>query len=432
MGFYWKDSKNEISLRSNKIFNTGIGIADYQIEKLNGTWQEACKNVPYYRELRKSRNLPDVFRSLEEYQASMPLLTKAQFMANRLLFLREGMKPETYFITGGSTGEPVHIPAWNRERAGTNQAVGRSWYGIEPGDRLFLIWGHHHLLQQGLWPRLESLKRHCKDYLLGYKRFSAYNLSDQALKAAAEKLLPFRPHYLIGYSTALYLFALANASSRDAFRNLRLKAVIATAECFPHQKARAAVEEFFKAPLAMEYGSVEGGTIAYTHPSDDHYRVFWDTHLVEAHPIPAKPGLFKIYITKLTPSYTPLLRYDLGDSITLDEKKESRPFSVLQFDNVWGRSNDVIELADGGKIHIIAIDDVLEFDDNINIYQLVQSGPKIIINIVYRTNMTNTNRDRLLQSLARIHPDLGKAEIAQVEKIEQTMAGKAPRILRRD
>ena len=55
-------------------------------------------------------------------------------------------------ITGGSSGNPLQIPAWKSEDLYTrpDQWVGRRWYEINPEDRCLWLTGNSYLLGNGL------------------------------------------------------------------------------------------------------------------------------------------------------------------------------------------------------------------------------------------------------------------------------------------
>src|SRR4029453_6081329 len=121
------------------------------------------------------------------------------------------------------------------------------------------LWGHSHLLGTGLSGRLRRSKVVVSDRLLGYLRFSAYDLRPEKLRKAGAALVAHRPDFVIGYSVALDLFGRANTDRGPDLRSLGLRAVIGTAESFPSPDSRSRLEDLFGCPVTMEYGSVETG-----------------------------------------------------------------------------------------------------------------------------------------------------------------------------
>ena len=80
-------------------------------------------------------------------------------------------------------------------------------FGYTPSSRLFLIWGHSHLLGTGWRGRINHVRRKLGDAVIGYKRVDAYRLNRSLCQRHAESLIRFRPLGLIGYASALDLFA---------------------------------------------------------------------------------------------------------------------------------------------------------------------------------------------------------------------------------
>src|SRR4051812_25213608 len=81
-------------------------IETYQLERVNALWRNACENTPHYRELKSQRSLPTSFRSLNEYYASVPIVTKDEMRQKPDAFCSEIKQRGEWVFTGGATGEP--------------------------------------------------------------------------------------------------------------------------------------------------------------------------------------------------------------------------------------------------------------------------------------------------------------------------------------
>lgn len=399
-----------------------------QLALLNEQWQLITRESPYFQELSVERGLPSEFATLEEFSERVPAMNRAtvQRAGSRLW---NGSKPSEFQrITGGSTSQPIQMPAWNSELKFTaaDMWVARSWYGISPASRLFLLWGHSHLLGSGVGGWIRGRKRTFYDFLVGYCRHSAYDLSEPALREGARRLIRFRPDYVIGYSVALDLFARAVGDLAPELREAGVKVVIATAEGFPFADSEARLSELFNCPVAMEYGSVETNVVAHTHPTGG-YRVFWRTHLVE---VLGEDRRGPILVTSLYPRATPLVRYELGDEIELGGLGERRP-GIDAFERVIGRCNDFIALADGTPVHSEAVTHAVRGCSAIQSYQAVQQGGVIELRFISDRPLLDDEVLGIRSRLGRIHADLASVTLAQVERLEQTVAGKTPMVLRR-
>ena len=406
-----------------------------QTDLLNESWSHTIRSVPRWKDLVRQGKLPGHFTSAEEFFAVVPVCDRgmAKSMGSALISNRK--PPEVIRATGGTTAEPIQIPAWKTEAAWTqtDMWLARSWYGIQPADRLFLIWGHSHLLGQGTRRLVNAYKRILADRVLGYRRFSAYDLSQTAMRKCCLDLLKFRPAYLIGYSVALHKFQEANKDSKDDLQRLGLKAVIGTAENFPTDYTEQSLGEIFAAPVAMEYGSVETHVMAHTHPQGK-YRVMWQSYLLEVQPMSADrhPNSGVVRVTSLYPRCLPLVRYALGDELLLDpeDKASPSPRSVVEFQAVRGRCNDYVALENGRLIHSEAFTHVLRSVPFILAYQIIQSGTQISIDYLSKTPLPGHAKKGIIDRLVQVDELLSRVTLERVARLRQTPAGKTPMVIR--
>jgi phenylacetate-coenzyme A ligase PaaK-like adenylate-forming protein len=397
----------------------------WQLEALNREWSRITAEIPYYREL-VAEGVPRRFESLEAFVEAVPATTRERVHREGARMASSAPAPDFQRMTGGSTAEPVQLPAWNREQeeAQPETWLGRTWYGVRPSSRLFMLWGHAHLLGTGRRGWINARRREVSDWLLGYRRFSAYDLSDAKLREAARALAAFRPDWMLGYSVALDRFARANADAGDALRATGLEMVVGTAESFPAEDSAARLEALFAAPVAMEYGCVEAGLLAHTHP-DGGYRVFWGGHLLEVEP--GTPGRGAVRVTSLRPRCFPLVRYELGDDLEFAPGADTAP-GFDRFERVAGRCNDFVVLGDGAVIHSEVFSHAVRPSAGVDGYQVVQRDGMLCLRLV--ATLDAAGEAAIQQRLARIHPELGAMRIERVDRLEQTVAGKTRMIVR--
>lgn len=404
-------------------------IARFQLDRLNRVWRAARSDVPYYRALAARLDLPEQWSSIEEFSESLPSSGKHTLQTEGDALFSSARAPEQWGATGGSTAEPIQIPRWNSELIATrsNAWLGRSWYGVEPDDRLFLLWGHSHLLGTGLSGWVNARRRQLADYLLGYCRHSAYDLSTEAMHRGVERILAFRPDYVLGYSVALDRMGREVGARREQLRALGLKAVIATAEGFPALDSAEYLSDVFGCPVAMEYGAVESLGIAYTHPEGG-YRVFWHSYLVEAERSGAR---WQIRLTCLYPRSLALFRYEIGDEVELPPGTPDRVLGLIAFDRVAGRCNDYVELSDGTLVHSEAFSHAVRACRTVRGYQVIQEGDDIRLCFTADADLSEEEATGLRHRLTTIHPELGAVPWERRDELSQTTAGKTPMVLRR-
>jgi phenylacetate-coenzyme A ligase PaaK-like adenylate-forming protein len=335
---------------------------------------------------------------------------------------------ETTRTTGGSTAEPVQLPAWNSEFRSTqlDTWMARAWYGVAADDRQFLLWGHSHLLGSGWRGWINARKREISDRLLGYRRFSAYDLSHAAMRRAADALIRFRPALLLGYSVALDRFATANMDRRSELRGIGIRLAMAAAEGFPASDSAARLHDLFDCPIAMEYGAVETGLVAHMHP-DGGYRVFWRSYLLEGEQVGAH---HRVLVTSLYPRCTPLVRYDLGDEIALAPGSADRVSSVLRFERVVGRCNDYVQLADGFTAHSEVFTHAIRGCAGVRSYQVVHGDRALTLLYTATDDLPDSEVRAIRERLGRVHPELALIALERVAELRRTIAGKTPMVVR--
>jgi len=404
-------------------------LRKWQLDQFNLQWQTIRRDVPYYQRLCGEDQLPPSFPAWREFQERMPVMDRRAVQNAQSALMNQRRAPDFMPTTGGSTAEPVQIPAWRSEINFATKDIwyARSWYGVSPADKLFLLWGHSHLLGKGLRGRINGVRRALLDSLLGYYRHSAYDLSEPGLREAAEALLEFGPAYVVGYAVALDRFSRINRDRRERFHRLKLKVAIATAESFPGPDSALLIGDVLGCPVAMEYGSVETGPIAHQKP-DGHYSVFWRHYFLEGRESTEVPGAYELFLTSLYPRCFPLGRYKLGDLISTNP--DGKDFSQ-EFEAGIGRCNDCVILRNGGVVHSEAFTHAVKEISSILGYQVVQS-PDGAISLRYLAakRLEPSDVEEIVRRLNRVNPYLSGVRVERVDSLEQTIAGKTRRIVR--
>jgi phenylacetate-coenzyme A ligase PaaK-like adenylate-forming protein len=402
-------------------------VEEWQLRRLNTQWLRIVAKIPYYAERLRGNEIPRQFESLQEFQDTVPLTSRELLQEELTARLDRSRPPAQYRATGGSTAQPLRFPVWSSEAevAGTAAWLARRWVGISPADRLFLLWGHSHLFGTGLRGWAKRRHRQLADWLLGYRRWSAYDMSQRSLRTAGDSLLQFKPDYLMGYSVALERLADANADRQAEFAALRMKAVIATAERFPRPESRTTVEQVFGCRVLMEYGTVETGVLAQE-TAVDFYQTMWHNFLIEALPNQVSPGHYDVVVTGLYPRCLPLVRYCLGDQITIAEPTRS----ILKFRKVAGRCNDTLVLTSGKVIHSEAFAHVIRDLRGIRGYQVVQRGNDCFqLRLRTQEMLTPIERDEIFRRLVKIDIVFQEMELCEVRELEKSIAGKTPSVV---
>ena len=401
----------------------GDAWAARQLASLQSIWIDATRDIPYYRSLIDSDAAPKHITSWQDLH-DVPVLTRQLLQDRAAEFLRDSSAPQSFMKTAGSTGEPLRIGMNQPERDLMRIVKLAEWqsFGYTQSSRLFLIWGHGHLLGTGWRGHINHAKRKLTDAFLGYQRVDAYRLDQASCEEYAEALIKFRPIGLISYASALDLFARYTTTFRERFRALKMQFVLSTAEAPPRPDTIDRLEDLFGCPVVQEYGGAEFGQVAFKRGRSP-FEVYHDLNYVEAMPAEAgDPDFEPLLVTTLYPRYLPLIRYRVGDAIG-----GARRFSnghVRQFDTMAGRINDVIELAPGEFTHSVAVFHCVHQEPAVHGIQMVLTDAGIEIHLVAEEGDRTAMEQRIRGRLAQVHPALSVAEFRYGEDLQPTRAGK--------
>lgn len=402
--------------------NDKQSIREFQVKYSNDVWQDAYHNIPFYRMWKEKHHLPDSINDLTELM-EWPILSKKDIRENIELVMRNST-PQAYAITSGSTGVPLKIPVWHDSQAKINMWIGRAANGISPNVKTFLIWGHHHLYGTGLIRIKNIIVRQLKDYILDYKRVSAYDTSVKAMNLAYEKYLTYKPDFFIGYSSSVLSFIRCNKNKPNPYPP---KLVLCTAGPLS-PKERQEIKDFFHSSLCMEYGSVECGVMAYSVDNCSHYNVFWNTHIIQG--VKDNHGGIKNIVTTLSKKYFPLIRYDIGDYLDIPDKQDLS--SILRINAIVGRPTDIVTLNNGVSFFAMLIEACVEHLEGIISHQLIVMNSELQILLVNSRKLSDEDFLSVRKKLYAVIPNLKDypLSIKQVNELHKNKGGKTPIIIR--
>lgn len=200
----------------------------------------------------------------------------------------------------------------------------------------------------------------------------------QPLPALLAQLEAFAPTVLATYPSAALLLA---DEARAGRLHLSLSELLTGGEALS-TTMRAGIESGFGCPVANSYGASE--FLAIASPCRHgvlHLNADWVMfEPVDAAGRPVPPGVCgeRTWLTNLANHVQPLIRYELGDRVTL-LAQPCACGSPLPAIEVQGRSDDVLSLrgASGRAVRLLplALTTVLEERGGVVDFQLVQTGP---------------------------------------------------------
>jgi len=404
---------------------SGEDLRRMQVEKLRKILSHAGHSVPFYREAFRERGFePGDLKSIEDLSA-LPVLDKDVLREHTKEFVAEGLTEKVYTAkTGGSTGEPLVFPIGNSLRAASvaNMVRCRRWWGIDVGDKSANFWGHSRYVKGRRFDGVRRFLSEAKGRVLNRITLSAYDMSEQSMEGYWRRIERFRPAFLIGYATSLYVFADYVVRRGHAGAGLGLKAVISTAEVLYDWQAEV-IREAFSCPVVNEYGMCEAGIIAYECPSGSMH-VMDESVIVEILPVEGS-AQGEIVVTELENFAAPLIRYNTKDMASAVEGPCACGRGLSRISRVAGRAYDIIYGSDGKVVAGALLTHVMKSTPGVGKYQILQRDLRTLeIAYTETTSVAAEDRETIARALRRHLGEDVEVRLARVDDISKERSGK--------
>ena len=390
-------------------------LIDYQNQKLRSTIQQAYQTVPYYRQLFDRLNLsPEAIKTINDLQL-LPIISKANLRGQEKQFISTKTLWKFKTATSGTTGTPVnlfrdyysinleHASIWRQKR----------WAKCDFNELTISIKGDvivpPDLSKPPFW-----------EYVKGENtlRMSAYHLSDRFIPYYLDKLRSLNSFIIEGYPSTIY--RLARYMQLNQELPIEVKAVFTSCETLlPHQCQ--VIEKYF-GQIFDRYGQSERvGNLDMCEYGNYHYAM--DYSLIEF--LPTKQNnLYRAIGTTFHNRAMPLIRYDTGDLVRLEERDRcpcGRAFPKI--DSIEGRIEDYI-LTPSGK-WIGAAGRAFLNVNNLIEAQIIQEKINLIrVLIVTTEKFGSRDRQVLLNNMQQRFGSEIEVVIQQTDSIQRTKRGK--------
>lgn len=349
-------------------------LQEYQLRELRRLVRHAWLSVPLYADLWGEE--PHI-GALDDLRR-LPILERAQVTEEpQLLVARSlppGMEMGPAATTSGSTGHVVRIHVTTNAFVASAAAelLEMEWTETDPRESLGLIRTYSkgpaetvHALSQGV-----RIPRWASGALRELLPVGDGYLIDAGAppEHIANFFMTARPQRLSGYPTALLLAA----------RLWNNPPQVSSVRCFGENLLdgdRAALESIFGPKVWNSWSAVETGPIAHTCPDD---RSQLHVHapnvileVVDANGKACEPGVAgSVLVTALHQWGTPVIRYRIGDWVTLGLCECGRSFPTLA--RIEGRAIAQIRRKDGSYLISPRLIDLLGSVPGLRRFQLLQ------------------------------------------------------------
>ncbi|MEL4280061.1 hypothetical protein [Shewanella mangrovisoli] len=319
IGVFFRNKKifNHLSQLMHSEFYSDELTDSIQLSKLKFLLEHAKKNSPFYKERLSCFSNFDDFK-FEDLQ-KIPLLTKNDFRENIDSIFALNYSKKDCFIseTSGSTGDALIFYRDKDWDAAHRSAIyrGLNSFGVKPWEKSLYLWGF-------VFTPLQVFKMRILDFLQNRKRLFIYN--DKNIFYIWKYLQ--KCSYVEGYSSVINNIAVLANEKNIKFPNIKL--VKCTSEKI-YSSYIDNIKRAFNVSPVSEYGAAETGIIAFSCPVGKMHVIKENIYLEVV------DG--KAVVTNLNSFSMPIIRYDLGDYISMSIQKCTCGRHSQIVDDVLGR-----------------------------------------------------------------------------------------------
>lgn len=325
-------------------------LRDEQEKQLRNMIVFAYENVPYYRNVFDKRKIiPSDIKKIEDLRI-LPVLNRKIVKRNFHDFIPQGLKKMNYIncATSGTNGSPMKYRVDKEQRLRSGALIYRGWgyAGYELGDRMISLSGS----SLDYNPNQKVLKS-VYGFFRNYRKFPISIMSDKHLQTFANKMNSYKPRFLRGYASSIYLFARTIVK-----KNIEIKGidgVFTTSETL-YPNMRQSISEAFDCDVFDCYGLSDGAVSAYECQKHEGLHISPENAIMEIVDEDHEQlidGEGRILATSLNNFAMPFIRYDTYDTGYITQKKCScgRPFPLLK--QVFGKYSEHLISPEGEYIH---------------------------------------------------------------------------------
>jgi phenylacetate-CoA ligase len=385
-------------------------------------FQHAIKNVPFYQELVKTEKIkPGDIKRISDIE-KLPIISKEHIRENPEYFLADGFKKKGLITinTSGTTGKTlkIFVDKDSRRFAYAFYSRLKTWAGIDSKLPNVTFAGRTIVPSDADKPPFWRRNLAWNNYL-----FSSYHLSPKNMKYYVDELKRIQPHFIDSYPSSIY--TVAKYMKENSITGIHPKAIITSSETLLDYQ-REVIEDVFKCPVFDQYGCAEQ-VVFISQCEKGTYHIHPEFGIVEflredgSKAEIGEPA--RLICTGFTNRAMPLIRYDIGDTGVLSDKKCpcGRNFPVIE--QIIGRTDDILITRDGRQIG--RLDPVFKGLKSIKEAQIVQEDhDNIILRIIPGKDYQDNDGQIVVSELKK---RLGSNVVIKVRietLIERTSAGK--------
>lgn len=326
-------------------------------------------------------------------------------------------------LTGGTTGASMKV-IYTKQDMQERFAIldhFREQHGYKLGRKTAWFSGKNLVTQRDIEKGICSHY----DFANKIRFYSTFLINEKNFDVYWKSLNDFQPEFLVGFPSSVFEICQI-ARDRGLKYKGKAKVFFPTAETVLPEH-REVISEILGCKLVDQYASSEGAPFIlecskghlHIHPLTGIFEV------VDEDLNPAQSG--QMLVTSFTTHGTPLIRYRIGDSITLaDNSKKCDCGSIFPLvERIEGRTNDYILSPTHGKVNLGNISNSTKDTKGIVCFQLIQNSiDHIEVRIVTSKDFDKKQELNFISSLRERVGNEIELSIRYVEAIDKERSGK--------
>jgi phenylacetate-CoA ligase len=406
-------------LKKSQYYNS-VELEKLQVRLLNDFIKSAVNNSKYYRNIALNCGL-DLDRLLDlKSIKKFPVINKKVVRENYDDILNK-QSAKYKFSSSGTTGASLHV--YLDEEAYQREYAFRWHYfemaGAKRKDKFAYFLGNNLHPSEKQKPPFHIIDPYEHSIF-----FSLFHMSDENLKYYLKAFNHFRPSFVKGYPSGLYIFA--KFIKDHGLKVHKPKALFSASEVL-HDFQKSILEEVFQCPVYQWYGQVE--TTINIHECEHR-----QLHVKEEYGLlellnddgnDAKPGeIANVIATGWGNKAFPLIRYNTGDNmiLALDQNCPcGRNGRIIE--KIIGRDEDFIITPEGRKIG--RLDFVFKPVDTVDESQIIQESlNQILVKVVPMPGYSEHDEQLIKKMIIEYIGTSMNIRIEKVKSIERSANGK--------
>ena len=414
--------KNYLKYKSLFHKNSNLSIKELnniQKEKYSDFIHFVKRNSQFYNNLYKGIQQPEVIANISK----LPILSKEIVRSNLKDIHTLSKNKAIISKTGGTTGKSLEVRFTEdsmQERFALLDNF-REQFGYKLGKKTAWFSGKNLLNKRDL-----NKKRFWKtDYFYKVRYYSTFHIHQKYLKYYLENLIQYQPEYLVGFSSSIIEIARYGNRHNIQFPKGLIKAIFPTAETIS-PSIRKILSEYFHTEVYDQYATSEGAPFIFECKNHNLHLELQSGvfEVLDENNQPTKSG--KLVITSFTTYGTPLIRFDIGDRITLSDKNCRCGNNNPLVNRIDGRIDDYIYAPEIGKINLGNISNTLKDVHGVIKFQVIQEALNTLEIKLIIDKATYTKKDKN-KFISNFRDRIGNAltiKLIYVENIPLEKSGK--------